>query len=359
MRSVLWGLTLLSTAFALSPSATAQTTPPAASVQKLIDGAKAEGKLVIWLTSPAIPQTQAAVVEAFNKRYGLSIQYEWLALHPSRSLPRLVTEAKSGRVDADVVGSFTYDDMLVLKEANLLKPYPWVDVFASDLTKIKEPTDRLIPELRNLGLAFFDQVFLLAWNKNQIKEAELPRKLADLTDPKWKGRFVTNATYGLPLDTLSITLGNDGALALARKLVDNRPVLTRGTPAVSEAITAGQAPVGVSSFFNADRAKRVGQPQEFRLFEDYVPVMPLHIAVPEGAPHPNAARLFSAWLVTEGVAIMDKMESGGRVTDPESALGKLVEQRSSGAKLVMPQNEAEVRAILETRRELTLVFTGR
>jgi iron(III) transport system substrate-binding protein len=359
MRSMLSRLTLLAAAIMLPVCALGQTAQPAESVRKLVEGAKSEGKLVIWLTSPAIPRTQTAVMDAFNKRFGLSIQYEWLALHPSRSVPRLVTEASSGRIEADVVGSLTYDDMLVLKEANLLEPYPWVDAFAKDLTNIDEPAGRLIPELRNLGLAFFDNVFLLAWNTNQIKEADLPHKLTDLTDPKWKSRFVTNATYGLPLDTLSLTLGREGALDLARKLLDNQPVLKRGTPAVAEAITSAEAPIGISSFFNSDRAKKVGQPQEYRLLDDYVPVMPLHVVVTRGSAHPNAARLFAAWLVTEGVSIMDQMESGGRVTDPTSAMGQMVEHRAPGAKLVMPHDAADVAGILEARRELNLLFTGR
>jgi iron(III) transport system substrate-binding protein len=280
-------------------------------------------------------------------------------MHPTRSLPRLITEANGGNVPADILGSFTYDDMLAIKEAGLLKPYDWQTAVGKELPSIAEPAGRLIPELRGMGLAHFDQVFLLAWNKDQIKEADLPQNLTDLTDPKWKGRFVTNAVFGLPLDTISIKIGHDDALALARKLLDNQPLLKNGSPAVAQAVLSGEAPVGIASFIEGDTAAKLGRPVAYRLLSDYVPVMPLHIIVPEGAPHPNAARLFAAWQATEGVAIVDKLESSGRITDPNSSMARLVKSRPAGSELVMSENAAQVQDIVNIRRELNVMFTGR
>jgi iron(III) transport system substrate-binding protein len=355
MRPVLWALFLLASVAWMPVQSIAQEP----SYKALIEGAKAEGQLTLWISTPVNPATHAAVIEAFNKRFGLSVKYEWLPIHPTRSLPRLATEAKSGHVPADVLGSFTYDDMLVIKNAGLLKPYPWVKVFGKELPNIKEPADRVIPEVKGLGLAYFDQVFLLIWNTDQIKEPGLPHRLTDLADPKWKGHFVTNAVFGLPLDTLSIEIGHDGALALARKLLDNGPLLKRGSPAVGQAVVSGEAPVGIGTFLDGNRSKKQGQPLNFRAFDDYVPVMPLHVIVPEGAPHPNTARLFAAWLVTEGVAIVDKMEASGRITDPQTDMVKLVNSRPPSSKLVIPKDAAQVEDILKIRRELNLMFTGR
>jgi iron(III) transport system substrate-binding protein len=359
MRTILGAVALLASATCTLISASAQNSSATPDFQKVVDAAKAEGRLDIWIATPTLPRTQAALFDAFNKRFGLSIKYEWLPMHPTRSLPRLVTEGKEGRAPADVAGSFTYDDLLVLKNANLLKPYPWVEVFGKELPTIKEPSDRLIPETRGLGLTFFDQVFLLAWNKDQIKEADLPSKLTDLTEPKWKGRFVTNAVFGLPLDTISIVLGRDGTLALARKLLDNSPLLKNGSPAVSQAVTSGEAPIGISTYLESSTAAKHGEPQGYRLLDDYVPVMPLHVVVPEGAPHPNAARLFAAWLATEGVGIIGEMEATGRVTDPHSELAQMVEKRAPTAQVVIAKNADQVQDILNIRRELNLMFTGR
>jgi ABC-type Fe3+ transport system substrate-binding protein len=358
MRRMLWA-TILLIAMLSAPNSGAQAQPEAPNVQTLIDGARAEGQLVIWITTPAIPRTHVALLQAFNKRFGLSVKYEWLPMHPTRSLPRLVTEAKGGRVPADVLGSFSYDDMLVLRDSNLLRPYPWSQAVGKALPTISEPAERLIPEVQGLGLAYIDQVFLLAWNKDQIKEPDLPHKLTDLTDPKWKRRFVTNAVFGLPIDTLSLALGRESALALARKLIDNAPLLKNGSPAVTQAIVAGEAPIGIGTFLEANKAAKLGRPLGYRLLEDYVPLMPLHVIVPERAPHPNAARLFAAWFVTEGVSIVNDMEAAGRVTETGSELAQLVSRRDPEAQLVMPKNAAQVQDILKIRRELNLMFTGR
>lgn len=358
MRKLIGTAILAAAALCAQSLATqAQTAKP--DIQKIIQGAKAEGKLVVWLTTPALPRTQAAVFDAFNKRFGLSIKYEWLPMHPMNSMSRLATESKAGHVPADVIGAFSYSDILGMKEKGLLKAYPWTEAFSKELPSIGEPADRMIAALRGYGLAYFDQVFLLAWNKNQIKEAELPNKLTDLADPKWKGRFVTNAIFGLPLDTLSVALGGDGSLALAKRLLANRPFLKRGSPAVTQSLVSGEAPVGIGTYLEGDRSQKLKRPIDFRLFADYVPVMPLHIIVPDGAPHPNAARLFAAWLVTDGVAIVNKMEAGGRITDKNSALAKFVDARPASSEVVMPKDIAQVREIRSMRRELNQMFTGR
>jgi ABC-type Fe3+ transport system substrate-binding protein len=62
----------------------------------------------------------------------------------------------------------------------------------------------------------------------------------------------------------------------------------------SKAIASGEAPVGISTYLESSTAAKHGEPQGYRLLEDYVPAMPLHVVVPEGAPRPNAARLFAA-----------------------------------------------------------------
>jgi iron(III) transport system substrate-binding protein len=136
-------------------------------------------------------------------------------------------------------------------------------------------------------------------------------------------------------------------------------LLKNGSPAVTQAIVAGEAPIGIGTFLEANKAAKLGRPLGYRLLEDYVPLMPLHVIVPERAPHPNAARLFAAWFVTEGVSIVNDMEAAGRVTETGSELAQLISRRDPEAQLVMPKNAAQVQDILKIRRELNLMFTGR
>src|SRR5690606_15984139 len=124
---------------------------------------------------------------------------------------------------------------------------------------------------------------------------------AELLDPKWSGKIALNAAFLNPLPSLAYVVGNDAAIDYIRKIMRNKPILERGTPAVSRAISVGQAPLGITTYHSALRTMQNGEPQKFRLFDDYIFVFEAYGYVPEQAPNPNMARLFLAWLATEGV----------------------------------------------------------
>ena len=48
--------------------------------QKVLEGAKKEGKLVVWVSTPAREKTHRLLLEAFNKRFGLQTRWEWTPL---------------------------------------------------------------------------------------------------------------------------------------------------------------------------------------------------------------------------------------------------------------------------------------
>jgi iron(III) transport system substrate-binding protein len=217
----------------------------------------------------------------------------------------------------------------------------------------------LLPELRGTALAWIDAVYVLAWNTNFVKATEAPKRFRDLLGPRWKGRFALNVLGGAPFDVLSLAMGEAETFSLVKGLLANRPVLKGGTPAVSGAITTGEAWLGVSSYLNVERAQRLGEPQSFRFAEDFIPVMPLHIFVPAQAPHPNTARLFAAWLVTEGARIVERMDASSRMSDPESGLAKALAARPPNARIVEERSLADIRATRAFTARVQALFTGR
>jgi hypothetical protein len=64
-------------------------------------------------------------------------------------------------------------------------------------------------------------------------------------------------------------------------------------------------------------------------------------------------------LATEGVGIISEMETTGRVTDPHTELARMVEQRAPTAQVVIAKNAEQVQDIINIRRELNLMITGR
>lgn len=324
---------------------------------EVVAGARREAAIEIWLGSPSSGLVQHALLDAFQRRFAIPTNWKWVGLHSMRAAARLVAEGSVGRVSADIVTS-SANNISKLAGRGLFRPWPWTEVFEAALPGIREPVERALPELRGLCLAWFDSVYGIAWNTKFVKAEEAPRRFRDFLDPKWRGRFALNALGGAPFDLLSLELGEAETLGLVRGLLANRPILKSGTPAVGSAITTGEAHLGISAFITVERARRNGEPQDFRFADDYVPVLPLYVCVPENAPHPNTARLFAAWLVTEGILIVEKMDATGRISAPGSALVKALETMPATAVVVQERSLADVEKTHAISTRLGILFTG-
>lgn len=324
----------------------------------LLNDARREGALEIWLGSPVTRQAHTALLDAFQKRFKLTVRWKWVVLHAVRANTRLTVEAAAGRASADLIAG-SADNVAALAARNLVRPFDWVAAFADALPGIREPTDRVMPPLRGLCLSWFDVAYGTAWNTRFLRAEDVPKRIEDFLDPKWRGRFAVSALGGSPFDLLALEFGEAAAITFVRRLIDNRPVLKAGVPAVSGAITTGEAHLGISAFTTAERARRNGEPQDFRFFDDYLPVLPLYVCVPDKAPHPNMARLFAAWLVTEGVTIVDAIEGAGRISDPTSSLGRAVKTLPAGIKLLEEHSIADIERTREISTQILGMFSGR
>lgn len=343
---------------AVIASLTASAARAAPNFADVLAGAKHEGALEIWMASPSANRIHRALFAAFDKRFGLKVRWKWLALHPVRSTARYAAEAAAGRVSVDVIGSSSADNVARLAGQGLVKSYPWVAVFGAQLPGIREPVERVLPELRGLGMVMYDNVYVIAWNTGFIKAADAPRRIRDFLDPKWRGKFAINVLGGAPFDLLGLKMGEAPMLDLVRALLANRPVLKGGTPAVSSAITSGEAYLGISSYLSVERARHNGEPQAYRFFDNYIPVMPLLAFVPEKVPHPNMARLFAAWLVTDGARIVERMDASSRMSDPGSALARALKTAPATAKLVEERSLADIEKVRAYSARIEAVLTG-
>lgn len=310
-------------------SAAAETT-----FEKVLEGAKKEGKVIVWAPDPASEGARKAAFEAFNKRFGLNIQGEWLAINPAEGDARVIAESASGRVSVDMIGSDSTEGFLTPVKAGVVKPYPYDQVFGKELPGIKEANELVIPELRGLALHEYDFVFGLAWNTGLVKEEDLPKKLVDLIDPKFQGKVGVNQFALVPLDVASYSLGSNETVEFAKKLLNNKPVLLRGSVVVANSVSTGTVPMGITGYHFVETARKRGEPVRFRNFADIMPVSPQHVFVPENSPNPNAARLFAAWFASEGVKIVNSFDMMPNAFDPSGDLAKSIkDQQAGGAKI--------------------------
>jgi iron(III) transport system substrate-binding protein len=154
--------------------------------------------------------------------------------------------------------------------------------------------------------------------------------------------------------------GEERTYQVVKTLVANKPIFVKGTPAVVNAVAAGQAPIGLGSIHDTERLKMTKGAPKWKTYGQYLPVLGLGFSITSKAPHPNLARLFTAWFATEGAAIWEELEGITRVTREGSRLQQLFKQRGLQIKVIEPRNQQEYELFESTREKLeTLLPTGR
>ena len=265
--------------------------------QKLIEGAKREGTVVLY-TSLA-PTESKPLAEAFEKKYGVKVEL-WRALS-DKVVQRVITEGQAKRNAVDVVET-NGPEMEMLAREKLLSRFE--SPYLADLPPQAVPKHRLwMPDRLNF--------FVVGYNTSKVKRSEIPSTYEGFLDPKWKGRLGIEATDSEWMGALQHEWGEDKAMDFMRKLAAQEPSLRKGHILIAQLIASGEIPVGLTLYqANVLSLRKKGAPI------DFVPVQPV-VARPQGigvareAPHPNAALLFADFVLSpEGQKLYESM---GRV----------------------------------------------
>ncbi len=254
--------------------------------ETLIEGAKKEGSLVLY-TSMTVEQAQK-LNDAFRVKYPF-LQIQMFRAVGERLLTKIMTETQAGRFDFDVVQS-AETQAYFLKKRNLLAKY-------------------LSPELKNLQPGFFDSdgfwaaIYMMpnviGYNTRMIKRSEVPVSDEDLLNPKWRGKIGMDHTKPEWFSWKLKRLGQEKGLAYMKRLGTHEFKLYSGLTIITGLLAAGEFPLVLNTYIhNAEDAKRKGAPVDW-LAQDPVFTKFQPIGVAAKAPHPNAAKLFVDFMLSE------------------------------------------------------------
>lgn len=349
---------------ALLATATIATSPArAGDANAIIEKAREEagrGKFVNMVSSPKGEKAQRALMEAFQKRFNIRFDWEWLPLTSTVSAPRVVEQAKANVPLPSVIGGYAYQtfDAWFVKNG-LEATVDWVGEFGSLFPEIKTAAvNGVLPQYRNKLMRQWDVQYVMVYNTDQIKAKNTPRSLSDLADPKWRGRFAISNNTPPPLDILALDIGLDGVTDLTRKLLANQPRFKAGPPAVVGAIASGEVPVGVAGYTAlAEAQKEKGAPIAWVPLET-LPIGPLFVFMLKDAPQPNLGKLFLAWLVTEGLKIQEQQEHLSLFANRESPTTKAILAAAPDIKVIQVGSEADQKLVDEAGREIMKLIAG-
>jgi iron(III) transport system substrate-binding protein len=264
---------------------------------RLVERAKREGSVVLY-TSIA-PTESVPLAQAFEQQYGVKVVL-WRGLS-EQVVQRTITEARGRRNAVDVIETNGPEMEMLTREKLLADAY---SPFIADLPASVVPPHRAwFPDRLNF--------YVVGYNTARVKRAEIPATYDGFVDSKWKGRLGIEATDAEWMATVIKLRGTDKGMEYFRRLSAQGLDVRRGHVLLASLVAAGEVPVGLSMYqSNILPLKRKGAPI------DFVPVQPVvarpqGIAVARNAPHPNAALLFTDFVLSP--AGQRLFESLGRV----------------------------------------------
>jgi iron(III) transport system substrate-binding protein len=263
-------------------------------LQTLIDGAKKEGEVTIYLAHPSMP----LVAAAFTKKYGIKVNV-WRA-SSENVLQRVITEARGNRFDVDLAEN-NAPEMDALHREKLLQEVK--SPYVSNLMPQAVP-----PHKEWLGISI--DMFTLGYNPQKIKKEDLPKTWQDLLDPKWKGQIGVEAEDQGWFAYVLQSLGEEKGDKLFRDIVATNGIsVHKGHSLLAQLVTSGEVPLALDLYsWTPDQLKDKGAPIErFNIGDPIVQFQGLGLL--KKAPHPNAAVLFFDFMLTDGQEIMSQQHA--------------------------------------------------
>ena len=259
--------------------------------QSLIDAAKKEGR-VTWYTTEIVDQLVRPVAVAFERKYGIHVDY--VRADSSELVLRVFKEDQAKNPQADVFDGST--TVVGLRKADLvLKWRP------SDAAKL--PKQYLDAE----GYWVATNLYVLTpvFNTNLVAKGSEPHTYEDLLDPKWKNKMVwafSLSPSGAPgfIGLILAHMGREKGLAyLTRLAQQNITSVSASARQVLNQVVSGEYAIGLQLFNDqASVSASQGAPVV------WIPISPamtqLSVAgLNKAAPHPNAGKLLIDFLISD------------------------------------------------------------
>jgi iron(III) transport system substrate-binding protein len=308
-RTVLSGALVSSLAlFSAGGLAWAQAPAPYEPNQEMIDAAKKEGS-VVWYTATDV-QVSEKVGSAFEAKYpGIKVQVERSG--SERVFQRISQEYGSGIHKADVIETSDAVHFILFKRQGWLQPAVPVDVAKSWPAQVKDPDGQFA--------AYRAHLSVIGYNTSQVKKEDAPKSHADLLDPKWRNRIVKahpgySGTIMTGTHALSEALGWD----YFEKLGKQRIMQVQSSTEPPKKLAQGERSIMADgNEYNMFMLKESGVPVEIVYATEGTPIAIGHAGLLKNAPHPNAAKLFFAFLFSKDTQQLISDVGGLRSFHPE------------------------------------------
>jgi iron(III) transport system substrate-binding protein len=267
----------------------AEAPPPISITPQLIEAAKKEAKVILY-SSMDLPVGEK-LGKAFEAAYpGISVQIERSG--SERLFQRVAQEFDSNIHAADVINSSDASHFISWKKNGWMAPFVTEDIAQHFLPQFRDPD----------GMSATSRIYLssIAYNTNLVKPDDAPKSFADLLDPKWAGKMVKgHPAYSGTIMTATFQIVRELGWEYLEKLSKQRVMQVQSSTDPPKKLALGErAVMADGNEYGVVLLKEAGQPVEPIYPAEGAPTVSGPTGIFNTAPHPNAARLFQAWLHT-------------------------------------------------------------
>ena len=278
---------LVAIGWAWCPAVARAETP--GSITELINAARQEGQLVVYTPSVLTRRGFDELVEAFNKKYGLSLRAQWVASGSmTRDIAKVISEVKTGNPPSWDVQIMIEPMHFTAHAEGVLDRFDYARVFGID-PQLVQPD--------GAALVITESPVLPAYNVKLVAAKDAPKTWEELLDPKWKGKIaVSTATHHWA--RLSQLWGDEKTIQFLTRLSQQNPMLGQSAE-TGQRLQSGEALIAATVQMEVfTQAQKTGAP--VALAKDVQPVIIVDwaVSVPKRAKNPSAARLFAGFMAS-------------------------------------------------------------
>lgn len=259
---------------------------------KLMEGARQEGKMVVYTTQTITDST--TIAKKFEERYPF-LKVEVYRAPTVTLLNKIIGEAKAKKYVPDVIempGFQTY----VLKKEGLYASYVSPESRAHQ-EGLKDPD--------GYWTGVYVLPYLMGYNTKMLSRKDIPDTYEGFLHPRWKGKKIGFDTKEVEwfANMLKI-MGEEKGMDFFRKLVAQQLNYRAGHTLITDLIIAGEFPVGTVYPQAVEDRRKKGAKVE------WVAVSPViakfgAVGLAAHAPHPYAGKLFIDFCLSrEGQAVI-------------------------------------------------------
>lgn len=274
-------------------------------VQDLVAKANQEGKLVATVQATWSRNMLPALIDAFKKRFGLTIDVSLTPVAAARQFPVEIASTRAGAPPTYDVMQGDDAETVQLKGAGGIQQIEnWRELLAAinpDVAsgKVTPAAISAGPYEKN-GFLYMANDKQIVYNPRLIKPEELPKTHPELADPKFKGKFVQPpwTSHWAIAPQLFDADKREAFLEVVRAAGKNGFVLPEADAV--QRVVLGQYAFALAqdTFVRTTLQKDPQAPIAVQFFSDYNPRNSVYYLMRTRARAPAAATLFIMWMTT-------------------------------------------------------------